>query len=151
MTEDLNRLEEITFKVPDHSVFTKDRKFKDLDYNEKMYLSHLNLKGFGLEWHDSMIGQWRANTLVPYLNSRAYRPVSEDDEVHWPSMPYDWIYRSADGTFYNTFEEPYFCGQLGEYRTISFRRVDVTSLKTTKNNGKHHSESKMKKPEGFRV
>jgi len=144
------KTESIEFNVPDHSVFTKDRKFKDLSYNEKMYLSHLRIKGFEVEWYNNTIGQWKVTSMVPYLDSRAYRPIVRDDDVNWSALPFDWVVRHENGHMFNCEEDPRVFEEFGSW-DYEGQSIRIDQLLTTKNNGKHWTESKQEKPENFKL
>ena len=142
--------EEITFKVPDYSVYTGYGAFQYLNYDAQMYLYYLLGKGKDIEYYSESFKAWMpANNFRHLAGDQAYRPAPKDDDVHWPSMPHDWVVKGANGKIFNCQFEPDLNKESNEW-IMSGWFFEICHLLTTKDNGKHWTESKQEKPEEFK-
>jgi len=143
----------IEFEVPDSNVYVKDRIFKELTYREKMYLYYLRDTGENTEYYDTYLEEWSLPNECDresFEDSVAYRPALKDDEVDWAELPFDWVARCKSGRMFNFEYDPSPNESIALWEEGGLL-IRIDQLLTTKNNGKYWTESKMKKPEEFKL
>ena len=139
----------IEFEAPDNSVYTKDRKFEDLNFDEKMYIAYLLFNDECIERRYHKGENWVDSDISAFYPRWSYRPKPKDDEVDWAALPYDWVVRYKNGQMFNCEKGPYIFKELETWEDRG-QAIRIDQLLTTKGNGKHWTESKMERPEEFK-